>query len=378
MRKASGKGVMERIKKVLTLEGGDQRFHPKKNLIWAFIKNLLWTIPNLFIFSYLNFSHSSNKYSKTNLPKPHASEPKNIKLKLGGTRLDGFVLIDPWNPEADIKRGVELGLPFSDSTVEECYIEYHLIYVKDLIFVMNEIHRVCIPGAEVEITVPTSENPLNFKDPMQCRIFNANSFDYFIEDTSEARMKGAKGFYEMFSKKIDKNMGKLEILLKVKKEAKAIDGKKIDLGCGLNKKEGCAGIDIRVLEGVDIVRDVNNRGLPFSDSTIEYVYTSHFLEHTSNLIFIINEIYRVCCDNAIVEIIVPTFLSPHATGDPSHLRFFNVHTFQHYFEGDFVDEKDKYAGICKGFQVVSQYGSTSLHVTLRVLKDDKNNRGELE
>ena len=371
---------MERIKKVLDLEGGDQRFHPKKNLIliWAFIKNLLQTIPNLFLFSYLNFSHSSNKYPKINLPKPHASEPKNIKLKLGGTRLDGFLLMDTWNPEADIKRDVEMSLPFSDSTVEEGYIEDHLIYVKDLIFVMNEIHRVCIPGAEVKITVPTSENHLNFKDPTQCRIFNANSFDYFIEDTSDARMKGVKGFYELLSKRIDENGGRLEILLKVKKEAKAIDVKKIDLGCGANKKEGYVGIDIRALEGVDIVLDVNNRGLPFSDSTIEYVYTSHFLEHTSNLIFIMNEIYRVCCDNAIIEIVVPTFLSPHATGDPSHLRFFNVHTFQHYFEGDFVDEKDKYAGICKGFQVVSQYGSTSLYVMLRVLKGDKNNRGEIE
>ena len=363
------KGVMERIKKLLDLEDGDQRFHPKKNLILVFIKNLLWTIPNLFLFSYLNFSHSSNKYPKTNLPKPHASEPKNIKLKLGGTRLDSFVLIDPWNPEADIKREVETGLPFSDSTVEECYSEDYLIYVKDLIFVMNEIHRVCIPRAEVKITVPISENPLNFKDPTQCRIFNANSFDYFIEDTSDARMKGVKGFYEMLSKEIDKNGGRLEILLKIKKGAKAIDVKKIDLGCGLNKKEGYVGIDIRALEGVDIVRDVNNRGLSFSDSTIEYVYTSHFLEHTSNLIFIMNEIYRVCCNNALVEIVVPTFLSPHATGDPSHLRFFNVHTFQHYFEGDFVDEKGKYAGICKGFQVVSQYGRTSLHVMLRVLKN---------
>ena len=43
---------------------------------------------------------------------------------------------------------------------------------------------------------------------------------------------------------------------------------KIDLGCGINKPQGYVGIDTIDIEGVDIVRDVEKRGLPFSDNSV--------------------------------------------------------------------------------------------------------------
>ena len=362
--------LLKQFRKVLTIEGGEPRFHPGDDSIWLFVRKWLGAVPHLLMFAFLNLSHSSKRKPNVDFPPPAPSEPEIIKLQLGGEKPEGFIGLDKYDASGvDIVRDMERGLPFSDGTVAEVYISHPLLCVRDLIFVMNEIHRVCIPEATVRISVPTRESPLNFQDPTQYRVFDTSSFDFFTAKSAHlSRAKGVEGFYQMTSQTVEEHNKVMEIVLVVEKnQSETIRARKMDLGCGVSKKEGCVGLDDRPLEGVDIVRDIENRGLPFSDNTIEYTYTAHFLEHTEDLIFVMNEIHRVCCDNAIVEIIVPTLLSPHTFADPSHKRFFNVHAFQQYFEADF-DEKAIYAGINKGFQVIAQYGSTSLHVTLRVLK----------
>ena len=87
---------------------------------------------------------------------------------------------------------------------------------------------------------------------------------------------------------------------------------RIDLGCGNNKKVGCQGIDIKPLEGVDIVADATKE-IPLADNSVEYLYSSHFLEHVESIRFVASEIYRICCNGAIVEIKVPLDLP-----DPAH------------------------------------------------------------
>src|SRR4029079_9092635 len=127
--------------------------------------------------------------------------------------------------------------------------------------------------------------------------------------------------------------------------------------------------------GVDVVRDIERHGLPFSDSTVTHVWSSHFLEHVHNLVFVMNEIHRVCCDDALVELSVPTLLGPWAAADPTHVRLFNARTFQ-YFEKDGVapnvhegSPTHDYANIVQGFEILEQRVSTSLDVKLRVIKE---------
>ncbi len=94
-------------------------------------------------------------------------------------------------------------------------------------------------------------------------------------------------------------------------------GLRLDLGCGSNKKEGTIGIDIQSLPGVNYILDIQNERLPFDDASVEYVYSSHFFEHTSNPAHIFLEICRVCQDGARLELWTPyawsnsAFLSDH-------------------------------------------------------------------
>ncbi len=79
----------------------------------------------------------------------------------------------------------------------------------------------------------------------------------------------------------------------------------LDLGCGASKKEGTIGVDIVAFPGVDCVVDMESQPLPFADRSVEYIFSSHFLEHTVELGNIFVEIGRVCKDGAQLEIWTP-------------------------------------------------------------------------
>lgn len=92
---------------------------------------------------------------------------------------------------------------------------------------------------------------------------------------------------------------------------------KLDLGCGKFKHKGFIGVDIEKFDGVDIVADLN-QPLPFRDNCIKQIYCSHSLEHIKDPYHLINEIYRVCMPDAIMEIIIPL-----NEPDPTHITIFD-------------------------------------------------------
>lgn len=100
---------------------------------------------------------------------------------------------------------------------------------------------------------------------------------------------------------------------------------KLDIGCGRSKHPGYTGLDRVLLDGVDVVCDIN-RGLPFADNTVTRVIASHVLEHVDDLMAVMEELYRVCRHKAVVCILSPyahTFLN---AANPYHKHVFNEHT----------------------------------------------------
>ena len=106
---------------------------------------------------------------------------------------------------------------------------------------------------------------------------------------------------------------------------------KINLGCGLDKKEGYIGIDRIKLKGVDIICNLEE-GLPFKDNSINNIYTSHVLEHINNLIGLMEEIWRICKPDSIIKIIVPYFACSGNFGDITHVRSFTTQSFEYFGE----------------------------------------------
>lgn len=100
--------------------------------------------------------------------------------------------------------------------------------------------------------------------------------------------------------------------------------RKVNIGCATYHAPGFINIDINPLVKPDMVRDVT-RGLPFDDSSVGEVLTSHFLEHidSRDLLFLVGEIYRVLAGGGVWSIVVPL----GNTGDLDHRMQFTEDSF---------------------------------------------------
>ena len=94
---------------------------------------------------------------------------------------------------------------------------------------------------------------------------------------------------------------------------------KLDLGAGINKKEGFIGVDSRGFPGVDVVADLT-KPWPWADETVDEVHCSHMIEHLTaeQRIFFVNELYRVMKKGAKATIVTPHWSSTRAYGDLTH------------------------------------------------------------
>ncbi len=106
----------------------------------------------------------------------------------------------------------------------------------------------------------------------------------------------------------------------------------LDIGCGERRHSGTIGVDIVPLATVDVVCNVNS-GLPFKDNSNEGIHASHILEHVDDLVFTMEELYRICKPGAWIEIRVPHASTPTLVwADPTHKRGFTIGTFAPFSE----------------------------------------------
>lgn len=110
----------------------------------------------------------------------------------------------------------------------------------------------------------------------------------------------------------------------------------LDIGCGERKYPGALGLDLVVLPTVDLLANANH-GLPFRDNCLDGVHVNHVLEHVDNLVFVMDEIWRVLRPGGRVYITVPHSTSSFMTWrDPTHVRGLNLSTLT-YFDNTTFD-----------------------------------------
>src|SRR5438045_2147683 len=103
---------------------------------------------------------------------------------------------------------------------------------------------------------------------------------------------------------------------------------KLDLGCGPKKRAGYIGVDVTHYPGVDHIVDMNTQPLPFEDSSVSHVFSSHCLEHLREPMQFFREIARVAEEGAEVEIWTPYAFSNGAFMF-SHLQFLTEDHYSH-------------------------------------------------
>jgi len=118
---------------------------------------------------------------------------------------------------------------------------------------------------------------------------------------------------------------------------------KLDLGCGLKKKEGYVGVDL--VEGADIQKDMYEYLVTLPDNSVDGLRAHHSLEHLnkSEFLKVFKEILRVSKNASIIEIGVPYHTQAVNLANPYHNMYFNEHTFRFFCR----DKEDKYNVIKK-------------------------------
>lgn len=101
--------------------------------------------------------------------------------------------------------------------------------------------------------------------------------------------------------------------------------RELNLGCGKDIREGFINLDIEDY-GQEIVRDLD-KGLPFDDESVGNIQAKHVLEHVKDIVFVLDEIYRVLEKGGVVGIEVP-HVDCDGAFDVKHRRYFNKNSIE--------------------------------------------------
>jgi SAM-dependent methyltransferase len=111
------------------------------------------------------------------------------------------------------------------------------------------------------------------------------------------------------------------------------DRKILHLGAGEKYNEQCVNVDLVASTKPDIVHNLDDYPWPLPDNHFQEVWAYDVLEHLDNLVRVMEEIHRVCENQAKITITVPHFSSANAFTDITHRHYFSVNSFN-YFTGD--------------------------------------------
>lgn len=140
-------------------------------------------------------------------------------------------------------------------------------------------------------------------------------------------------------------------------------GRKIDLACGQNPREGFEGIDL--WPGAAIVHDLFKYPWPIADNSCDELNCSHFIEHIpmievdqfgnqvpygqgqDALLRHFDEVYRILKPGAWITVVTPSARNNRAFQDPTHRRFIVAETFL-YFSKQWREQNklDHYKTVC--------------------------------
>jgi len=122
---------------------------------------------------------------------------------------------DAWNidsnPDVEPDEVIDITkpIPYEDNSFDKVIADYVLCQIRgrdELIIAINEIHRVLKEDGVFELRVPNVEHVEAFRDPMDCRYFTPETFDYF--DYKHYRWSEFKyGFKPWIIKSIKKERG---------------------------------------------------------------------------------------------------------------------------------------------------------------------------
>jgi len=98
---------------------------------------------------------------------------------------------------------------------------------------------------------------------------------------------------------------------------------KLNIGCGNDIRPDFVNLDVAALPGVDVVCDLEHYPWQFEDNRFEEIILINVLEHLSDTIAMMEELWRIAKPGAKVVVRVPYWNCVHAASDPTHKKQFS-------------------------------------------------------
>ena len=117
------------------------------------------------------------------------AEKKMLHIGCGVHKVPGAIGLDITAlPGVDVVLNLDKEkLPFSDSTFDIVYAHHVLEHLRNLADVLSELHRVCKPGAIIDILVPYYTCVGAFGDPTHVRFFTYRTLEHFADTEDKER-----------------------------------------------------------------------------------------------------------------------------------------------------------------------------------------------
>ena len=108
--------------------------------------------------------------------------------------------------------------------------------------------------------------------------------------------------------------------------------KRLNLGCGFDKRDGWVNADCFSDCSPDLLIDIRETPWPIPSNEYDHILMKHVLEHVGagfdEFARIMKELYRVLKTGGTLEIHVPHFRHDTWWSDPTHVRAFTALTFR--------------------------------------------------
>lgn len=109
-----------------------------------------------------------------------------LDLGCGNRKSEGAVGLD-----REEIRGVDIvhdmnnfPYPLEPDSFDRIFMKHVVEHIPDTVSLMNEVHRIAKPGAEVEIHTPHYTSCNSYNDPTHVHHFSLKTFDFFCGETA--------------------------------------------------------------------------------------------------------------------------------------------------------------------------------------------------